>query len=104
MTSACNHDSSRLCELGSLKVLDHIVLWARHMSIKFFMTSLLTGRRTGVYVRVTGSVKPFNDALNVVAFDIHPIKDFNEITFHHLEAAFVHLETTRGPIVSFGSW
>jgi len=26
-----------------------------------------------------------------------PITDFNEITFHFLEAIYVHLEATRGP-------
>eukprot|EP00128_Syssomonas_multiformis_P012013 Colp12_sorted_trinity150504_noHs@27906 len=52
----------------------------------------------GVYVRVTGPLKSFSNSRNVVAFNITPIRDFNEITYHMLESMHVHLEHTRGPI------
>lgn len=49
------------------------------------------------YVRVFGQLKAFNENRHVGARIIRPITDFNEISFHFLEATSVHLYFTRGP-------
>lgn len=48
------------------------------------------------YVRVVGNLREFNNQLSVVGFTLLPITDFNELTFHMLEAISVHLRNTRG--------
>jgi hypothetical protein len=45
----------------------------------------------GTYVRVFGNLRVFQGKTNVVAFAVRPITDFNEVTYHSLEAIFVHL-------------
>ncbi|KAH7820388.1 Replication protein A 32 kDa subunit [Monocercomonoides exilis] len=40
--------------------------------------------REGMYVRVCGQLKESEEGREVIAFQIHPVKDFNELTFHHL--------------------
>jgi replication factor A2 len=50
----------------------------------------------GAYVRVTGSLKTFNNRKNVQAFRLTLIRDPNEITFHFLEAIYVHLYNKMG--------
>lgn len=51
---------------------------------------------TDQYLRVYGRLKEFSGKRHVGAHSIRQITDFNEITFHLLEAAFVHLNFTRG--------
>ncbi|CAO3641446.1 unnamed protein product [Cunninghamella echinulata] len=48
------------------------------------------------YVRVVGRINSFNDRINVMAFDIRPITDFNEITYHLLDTVYNHLNFTKG--------
>ena len=50
----------------------------------------------GAYVRVTGSLKTFNNRKNVQAFRLTLIRDPNELTFHFLEALYVHLYNKLG--------
>ncbi|KAF2018990.1 replication protein A, subunit RPA32 [Aaosphaeria arxii CBS 175.79] len=52
----------------------------------------------GAYCRVWGKLKSFNDRKHVVATIIRPVEDKNEISYHLLEATYVHLHFTRGPI------
>jgi replication factor A2 len=49
------------------------------------------------YLRVTGRIKSFNNSRSVQAHIIRPITDFNEISYHLLEATVIHLYYTRGP-------
>lgn len=48
------------------------------------------------YVRVYGRLKIFGNKRHVGANVIRPIQDFNEISYHLLEATVVHLQTTKG--------
>ena len=50
------------------------------------------------YVRVWGRLKAFNGKRHVGANFVRPIKDFNEIQYHLLEATAVHLQIGRGPL------
>ncbi|KAJ2783143.1 Replication factor A protein 2 [Coemansia interrupta] len=50
----------------------------------------------GQYVRVYGDLKFFNNKRHVSAHKVRPITDHNEITYHGIEAIYVHLTKTRG--------
>jgi replication factor A2 len=50
-----------------------------------------------MYVRAWGKLKSYGNKRHVGATVIRPITDFNEISYHLLEATVVHLELTRGP-------
>eukprot|EP00808_Paulinella_micropora_P011110 g24462.t1 len=54
--------------------------------------------REDQYVRVVGNIRALGGAMSVVAFQLSAIRDYNEITFHMLEAIHGHLYNTRGPI------
>ncbi|KAJ2559040.1 Replication factor A protein 2 [Coemansia sp. RSA 1933] len=48
------------------------------------------------YVRVYGDFKFFNSKRSISANKIRPVEDHNEITYHGLQATYVHLAKTRG--------
>lgn len=50
------------------------------------------------YARVWGRLKAFNNKRHVGAHVIRPVLDKMEITHHLLEATYVHLYFTRGPL------
>lgn len=52
----------------------------------------------GGHVRVYGRLKSFNGKRFVSVHSIRAVTDFNEVGFHLLEAAAVHLLLTRGPL------
>ncbi|KAF9088827.1 replication factor A protein 2 [Mortierella sp. GBA35] len=49
----------------------------------------------GAYVRVTGTVKSFNNKHYVQVFSIRPVLNADEITYHNLEILYVHVSSTR---------
>jgi replication factor A2 len=51
--------------------------------------------REGVYVRVVGELRAFQDQKSVTGNHIGPLDDFNEITYHFLEVIHLHLLHTR---------
>ena len=58
------------------------------------------GHREGKIVRVVGQLRKFNQSRCLVAFHIRPLTDFNEYTFHFVEAIHTHLNHTKGPVSS----
>jgi len=50
------------------------------------------------YVRVVGNVRPYQNQKSIVAFQLIPIVDFNELTCHLLEVIHCHLVNTKGPL------
>jgi len=48
-----------------------------------------------MYIRAIGSVRVFNNKRSIMAFHIHLIEDFNEITAHFLEVVKVNLEDMK---------
>lgn len=50
------------------------------------------------YVRVWGRLKSFNQKRHVGAHFIRAVDDFNEVNYHALEATYVHLYYTKGPL------
>lgn len=55
------------------------------------------------HVRVWGRLKSFNGKRHVGAHFIRPVTDFNEVNYHLLEATYVHLYFTKGPLNADGS-
>lgn len=53
--------------------------------------------KEGEYLRVWGRLKGFNNKRFVAAHMLRPVKDYNEVNYHLLEATVVHLFFTRGP-------
>lgn len=51
----------------------------------------------GSYCRAWGKLKIFNDKRSVGAQIIRPVEDMNEVSYHLLEATYIHLQLTRGP-------
>ena len=50
------------------------------------------------WARVWGRLKAFNNKRHVGAHIIRPVADKMDITYHLLEATYVHLYFTRGPL------
>lgn len=42
------------------------------------------------YVRVNGRLNSFSNRISVVAHSMRPVEDFNEISFHFLDAIQTH--------------
>jgi len=53
-------------------------------------------RREGIYVRVVGQLRANKDRRNIAVHHMRPVTDYNELTFHLLEAIQAHLYFTRG--------
>ena len=54
------------------------------------------GLELDAWVRVYGSCKTFNSKHFISARLIRPVANYNEVSYHMLEASFVHLYNTRG--------
>lgn len=50
------------------------------------------------HVRVWGRLKSFSNKRHVGAHVIRPVTDFDEVNYHLLEATYVHLFYTKGPL------
>lgn len=55
----------------------------------------MEGIMDGLYVCVHGHLKGFQGKKQLVIFCIRPVKDFNEITYHFSECAYVHHYNTK---------
>jgi len=53
--------------------------------------------RENTYVRVVGNMKSFNNGQvrSVLAFNMAPVKDFNEISFHLLDVIYANLDLKK---------
>lgn len=58
--------------------------------------------RPGMYVRVHGHISSFGKAQEVIAFNIRPVVDHNEITYHFLQCIFQHVHLTKGGGAALG--
>eukprot|EP00467_Chlorarachnion_reptans_P005846 CAMPEP_0114524776 /NCGR_PEP_ID=MMETSP0109-20121206/22048_1 /TAXON_ID=29199 /ORGANISM="Chlorarachnion reptans, Strain CCCM449" /LENGTH=260 /DNA_ID=CAMNT_0001706267 /DNA_START=37 /DNA_END=819 /DNA_ORIENTATION=+ len=64
---------------------------------------LNSGCREDVYVKVVGNLRDISGQKIVVAFQVHPVTNFNEITMHHLDVVHTHLKNTKGPLDAKGN-
>lgn len=60
-------------------------------------TGKMAGIEQGMYVRVHGDLKSFNNRRSVNATSLKKVTDHNEVQYHLLETVYVHLYHTRGP-------
>jgi len=54
--------------------------------------------REGMYARVIGHLKVFNDVRSVNAFKIQPVRDYNQVTQHMMDTLYQHLRCIKGPL------
>ncbi|KAI8329932.1 hypothetical protein BC941DRAFT_506473 [Chlamydoabsidia padenii] len=48
-----------------------------------------------MYVRVEGRLNNFNNRISLLALEVRPITDYNEITFHLLDATYNHIRLKK---------
>ena len=72
-----------------------VKLWLEQEGDDEVVAERLSACREGVYVRVVGSVRSFQDSLHIVSHDTRPVVDHNEITHHFLESIFHHCQRTK---------
>jgi len=58
----------------------------------------LRSLREGLLVRVVGNLREYEGKVHVLVFDVTPITDWNELSYHILDIVLTHLQNTRGPI------
>lgn len=58
--------------------------------------------RDGMYVSVFGHLKGFQGKKQITAYAVRPVTDFNELTYHFIECAYVHDYNTRPRRVAGG--
>ena len=61
------------------------------------------GMEVDSFVRVYGRLKSFNNKRHVGAHVLRPVRDYNEVSYHLLEATYVHLYFTKGPLGANGA-
>lgn len=52
----------------------------------------------GSWVKISGSLKSYNNKKSINCSSLTAIVDFNEVTFHFLSAVNAHLYYTKGPL------
>jgi len=58
----------------------------------------ITEYKEGMYIRIFGNFSTFQGNKSITVYKISVVKNFNEITFHHLDVVHTHLYMTRGSI------
>lgn len=56
--------------------------------------------RQDVYVVVIGLMKAFTGSRHIHCHQIRPIKDFNQVHYHLMEALYMHLSSRKPMTVS----
>lgn len=65
------------------------------LGVRSKLTDVTTFCRVDTYVRVNGRLNAFGNRVTVVSHAIRRITDFNEITFHYLDAIHTHLTLVK---------
>eukprot|EP01036_Dinobryon_divergens_P023647 gene23647-32019_t len=60
--------------------------------------SKLTGLRDGALVRVVGNLREFDGKVHLLVFDVTPVLDWNELSYHLLDIMLTHCQQTKGSI------
>jgi len=61
-----------------------------------YQKSEIVEYKEGMYIRIFGSLSSFQGNKSITVYKIAVVKNFNEITFHHLDVIHMHLYMTRG--------
>jgi replication factor A2 len=59
--------------------------------------------KLGSYVRVYGHLRAFQGQRGVIAFNMRPVTDFNEITYHFLEVIYCNAHNGKDPVQAVSS-
>lgn len=49
-------------------------------------------------VRVVGQIRDYEGNRHILAFEVFPLEDFNQLTHHLLDVMLTHLRHTQGPV------
>ncbi|KAJ4833573.1 hypothetical protein Tsubulata_026889 [Turnera subulata] len=60
-----------------------------------FETVEMGAIKDGMYVRVNGHLKTFQNEMHLLAFSVRPVTDFDEITFHFIDCIHTHLQNSK---------
>jgi replication factor A2 len=70
-------------------------MWVDPDDTSEFTINKRNSLREGIYVKIVGHMRSFQNKRSIYASHIIPITDFNEVTYHFLEVMFVHLSSTQ---------
>jgi len=82
-------DSTEKVEVG---------IWLDHEDYNDYTTRMLPNYYDGMYVRVFGDWRSFHNKNHVIAYRVQPVVDFNELTYHLLEALHVYMQGSKGSL------
>ena len=68
------------------------------MFLIFGKFSTSTGLRDGALVRVVGNLREYDGKVHVLVFDVTPVLDWNELSYHLLDIMLTHCQQTKGSI------
>jgi replication factor A2 len=54
--------------------------------------------REGTLVKVVGNLREYEGKLHVLVYDVSPVIDWNELTYHLLDTILTHCRHTKGPL------
>eukprot|EP00771_Trimastix_marina_P000398 gnl/Trimastix_PCT/1416.p1 GENE.gnl/Trimastix_PCT/1416~~gnl/Trimastix_PCT/1416.p1 ORF type:complete len:263 (-),score=50.67 gnl/Trimastix_PCT/1416:51-839(-) len=74
--------------------------WIQHGEVNDQEEARRGKLKEGIYVRVSGNLNQYMDQKSIMAWQITPIEDFNELTYHLLSVINTHLLQTKGPLPS----
>lgn len=47
---------------------------------------------------MVGNLREYEGKVHVLVFDVSPVSDWNELSYHITDVVLTHLQNTRGPI------
>ncbi|XAR70715.1 hypothetical protein NMG60_11027675 [Bertholletia excelsa] len=63
-----------------------------------FDTKEMEDIKEGIYVRVNGRLKSFQNKRHLVAFSVRPVTNFDEVTYHFIQCVHFHLQISSAKL------
>ena len=67
-------------------------------ALLLFQRPSVAGLRDGALVRVVGNLREFDGKVHLLVFDVTPVLDWNELSYHLLDIMLTHCQQTKGSI------
>ena len=65
-----------------------------------YVKNVRSSIQLNTYVAFIGKVRLMNAQKQIHAFNVRPVKDYNEVTHHFLQAVFDHYQRVKGPLIN----